>query len=180
MAWTRKKGKYSRPRKLHDKVRVEEENELVKKYGLKNKREIWKADAAVARIRRQAKQLITASLEQQEVLFNKLRRMGFKIERIDDVLSLNKEDYLKRRLQSILIGKGIRPKEARQLIAHKHVSIKGERINIPSYIVKVDEEDEIKVDKSVKENAGKVKEEVEKIKAIGKEEKIDKEGGEND
>ena len=38
----RKQKKYSRPRKIYDKPRIEEENELIKKYGLKNKKEIWR------------------------------------------------------------------------------------------------------------------------------------------
>ena len=47
MTWLRKKKNYKKPRKLYDKVRIEDENILVNKYGLKNKREIWKAEAAV-------------------------------------------------------------------------------------------------------------------------------------
>jgi len=146
MAWTRKIRKFSRPRKLYDKLRIEEENELVKKYGLKNKREIWKADSAIERIRNQAKKLITAPTEEQEKLFNKLNKIGFRISKIADVLDLEKEDWLKRRLQSILIEKKLaKPKEARQLIAHKHVAINGKMVNIPSYIVKTDEENKIEI-----------------------------------
>jgi len=40
------------------KPRIEEENVLREKYGLKSKREIWKADAAIGRIRNRAKLLI--------------------------------------------------------------------------------------------------------------------------
>ena len=43
-----------------------------------------------------------------------------------------------------------KPKEARQLIAHKHVAINNRIINIPSYIVKSDEDDKIKVFKKQK------------------------------
>lgn len=150
MSWLRKKKKYSRPRKLYDKVRIEEENSLTKKYGLKNKREIWKADSAIGRIRSQAKSLITASREKQDVLLNKLNKIGFKVEKIADVLSLSKEDWLKRRLQTFLVEKNLaKPKEARQLIAHKHVFVDGKIVNIPSYIIKVEEENKIEVVKKV-------------------------------
>ena len=60
--------------------------------------------------------------------------------------NLHKEDWLKRRLQSLLIEKKLaKPKEARQLIAHKHVLIDGKFVNIPGYIVKSEEEDKIEV-----------------------------------
>ena len=41
----RKHKLYKRPRKLFDISRIKDEDELVKKYGLKNKKEIWKAKA---------------------------------------------------------------------------------------------------------------------------------------
>ena len=33
---------FARPKKAYEKTRITEENVLVEKYGLKNKREIWK------------------------------------------------------------------------------------------------------------------------------------------
>jgi len=146
MGWLKKHKKYSKPKKLHDAIRVEEENKLVERYGLKNKREIWKAESFVSRMRNRAKELITASTEKQQEFIVKLKKMGFKVEKIADILALTKEDWLKRRLQSVLIIKmGIKPKHARQLITHKHVAIDGKRINIPSYLVKVEEEDKIQL-----------------------------------
>ena len=155
MSWLRKSKKYSKPRKLYDKARIEEENVLVKKYGLKNKREIWKTDAAIGRIRNLAKKLITAEKEEQEKLLNKLNNMGLKVGKIADILALNKEDLLKRRLQSVMIIRKLaKPKEARQLIAHKHVLINNKIVNIPGYILKTDEEERIKVNKAVREKNG--------------------------
>ena len=146
MAWTRKKKKYSRPRKAYDIARIREENNLVEKYGLKNKKEIWKADASVSRIRNQAKNLITGEKEKLENFFNKLKELGFKAEKISDVLDLDKEDWLKRRLQSILTEKKLaKIKEARQLIVHKHVVIDGKIVNIPGYMVRMNEENKIEV-----------------------------------
>jgi len=165
----KKKKKYNRPRRLYDKRRIEEENELIKKYGLKNKREIWKADAEIERIRNQAKKLITASREEQEKLFKKLEKIGLKVGKIADVLGLGVEDWLKRRLQSILVSKKLaKPREARQLIVHKHVSVNGKIINIPSYIVKTDEENKIVITLKRK------KKEVEGLKKEGGIEKRDK------
>ena len=151
----RKKKKYSKPRKAYDIIRIKEENELVKKYGLKNKREIWKAEASISRIRRRGKSLITASIEKQQEFFNKLERIGFKTTKISEILDLKKEDWLKRRLQSILIQKNLAtPKGARQLITHKNVMIDGKIVDVPGYIVKVSEENKIKIIKLSVKNIG--------------------------
>lgn len=161
MTWMRKRKNYSKPRRLHDKIRTEEENELIKNYGLKNKTEIWKADAAIERLRNRAKELITASAEEQSKLFHKLSKKGLKVSKIADILALKKEDWLKRRLQSILTEKRLaKPKEARQLIIHKRVAIDGNIVNIPGYIVNVDEEEKIRVIKKEKKREEKVKIEI--------------------
>jgi len=115
----RKHKKYSRPRKMYDKTRIEEENRLLERYGLKSKKEIWKAESAVDKIRGQAKSLITSSKEEQDKLIGRLNKIGLKVEKIADILALEKEDWLKRRLQSIIVEKRLAKtgKEARQLIA---------------------------------------------------------------
>ena len=41
----RKHKTYSRPKRPFDKARIEEEAKIKEEFGLKNKREIWKADA---------------------------------------------------------------------------------------------------------------------------------------
>lgn len=164
MAWTRKHKRYSRPRKPFDKPRMEEENKIAEEFGLKNKREIWKADAAVSRLRRRAKKLITASAEKQEELFNKLRQMGLKVESIPDVLALDKKDWMQRRLQTVVMKKKLArtPNQARQMIVHKQVMINGNVVNQPSYIVAVEEEDKISIKeaKLKKKKDNKQKEEV--------------------
>jgi len=38
-------------------------------------------------------------------LFARLKKIGLEVNSIADVLSLNKEDYLKRRLQTIVVNK---------------------------------------------------------------------------
>jgi small subunit ribosomal protein S4 len=138
----RQHQKYERPRRPFDKQRIEEEDALVEKYGLKNKREIWKAEAAIARIRNQAKKLIVGTDEQKQAFIARLQKKGFKVEKIADVLSLDKEDWLKRRLQTMVHAKGLTTtaKQARQFIVHKHVSVGDRIVNIPSYQVAVDEE----------------------------------------
>jgi len=162
----RKHKSYSRPKRPFDKVRIEEEGELKKKFGLKNKREIWKAEAKIKSIRSKAKGLISAGKEDQEKFFNTLRKIGLKVNSIADILSLEKEDYLERRLQTLVFKKRLATtsKSARQLITHKKVSVNGKVVNIPSYIVPVELDSKISVHKKTKskskpeekvENAGK-------------------------
>ncbi len=159
----RKKKLYSKPRRPFDKQRIENENILVERYGLKNKREIWKADAAISRMRNLAKRLITAGEEKKKEFIKKLQKKGYKVNSIADVLSLNKEDLLKRRLQTMVYLKKLArcPKQARQFIVHRHISIGEQIINIPSYNVDLDEEDKIKLDLALKEK--KLKKTIEKI-----------------
>lgn len=141
----RKKNKYQWPRKLYDKARISDENKLVEEYGLKNKREIWKAEAKIKYFRDRAKFLITESMEEQEQFFSKLRGIGLSVKTIADVLALNKEDLLKRRLSTVVWKKGLTntARQARQLIVHKKVSVNGRAVNTPSYIVPTESEQSI-------------------------------------
>lgn len=141
----RKHKIYSRPKRPFDKVRITEEAKIKEEFGLKNKKEIWRSDSAVKTIRRRAKNLISAKPEVQEKLFERLRRIGLKVNTIADALSLDKRDYLNRRLQTVLVAKKVArtPKHARQLIVHKKVLIGGKAVNSPSYIVPKDLEDKI-------------------------------------
>lgn len=157
----RKHKIYSRPKRPFDKVRIEEEGEIIKEFGLKNKREIWKAEAKIKSIREKAKKLISAKTEEQEILFNKLKKIGLNVSSIPSVLSLDKKDYLKRRLQTIVVIKKIAstPKQARQLIVHKKILVNEKVVSIPSYIVPVDLENKITLkNKKVSKNKEKYEE----------------------
>ena len=157
----RKKRKFSRPRQLFDRERIDSENKISKKYGLKNKKEIWKASSQISKIRRQAKNLIPKSDEDKAIFFDKLNKMGFKVSDISDVLALTEEDFLDRRLQTVIVKKNLAntPRQARQLIVHKNVLVDGKVVNIPSFVVTRDLEDKLSL-KSKK----KVVKKVEKVK----------------
>jgi small subunit ribosomal protein S4 len=141
----RKHKRYSRPKRPFEKIRIEEEAEIRKEFGLKNKKEIWKAEAKVKSMREKAKKLISAKPEEQKALFNKLNKIGMNVNSISAILSLNKGDYLKRRLQTVLVTKklALSSKHARQLIVHKKVLVNNEVVNKPSYIVPVELENKI-------------------------------------
>jgi len=143
----RRRKKYSRPGKPFDKQRIEDENQLREKYGLKSKREIWKADTSIGKIRNLAKELITKSEEEKDAFVKRLQQKGYDVETLQDALALDKEDLLKRRLQTVLFSNGFvkTPKQARQLIAHKHVSVDDKIVNVPSYHVSLEEESLVKL-----------------------------------
>ena len=141
----RKQGKFRKPRKPFDKQRLEEEKVVVRDFGLKNKKEIRKAEAEIAKIRRRAKTLIPKSEEEKKVFFEKLGHLGFKIGDISDVLALTKENWLNRRLQTFVFKKGFANSinQARQLIVHKKVFVGENIVNIPSFIITKDLENKI-------------------------------------
>ena len=153
----RKHKIYSRPKRPFDKVRIEEEAKIRKEFGLKNKKEIWRADAKIRSIREKAKKLISGSQEEKNAFFQRLKKIGFKVNSITDVLSLDKRNYLRRRLQTVLVEKRMARtmKSARQLITHKKVLIGGNAVSIPSYIVTIELENKI----SLKPSKIKVKKE---------------------
>lgn len=172
----RKRKIFSIPRQLFDRARIDEENVLVKKYGLKNKREIWKAKSFISKFRRRAKSLISETPEEKRVFFDKLNKIGFDIFDISDVLALTEEDLFKRRLQTFLFRKKMARtiKEARQLIVHKNVLVNGKIVNIPSFVVTKDLENKITVKKKI--DGGKKKEKNEEETKIDEQKSEEKDG----
>ena len=159
----RKRKLFNRPKKLYDRARIDEEDVLVKRYGLKNKREIWKAKTAVSKLRRRAKGLIGKDAEEQQSFFDKSNKKGFVVRNISDVLALTEENLFERRLQTILFKKGMANtmKQARQLIVHKNVLVDGKVVNIPSFVVTRELENKIMVrERKIYPEGDKIKEKV--------------------
>jgi small subunit ribosomal protein S4 len=146
-------NKYRRPRNPWRADQLTQELYLVGNYGLRNKRELWRAQTELSNIRKQARTLLAASQEVREreesKLLKSLYRKGLVRDdaTLDDILSLTIEDFLSRRLQSMVFKKGFAksPLHARQLIVHGHVLIGDRVVRIPSYMVSREEEDKIKV-----------------------------------
>jgi small subunit ribosomal protein S4 len=146
--------KYETPAHPWQAERINHENELIKKYGLKNKREIWRAQALLRSFRNQVRGLFAklalkdkqAEKESQQ-LVNRLVTLGILQPNasLDDVLTLDIESILTRRLETIIYMKGLArtPKQARQLIVHGHIAVRNQKITIPSYMVRKDEENAI-------------------------------------
>lgn len=146
---------YDTPKHPWEAGRMEEERKLLAKYGLKNKRELWKAQSILRGFRGQARELaarLRAGEEQAKLetdgLLGRLTRLGILrvgSPTIDDVLALRTEDILHRRLEWIVFTKGLAPtpKGARQLIVHGHLSIGDHKVTRPGYLVPAAEEVQI-------------------------------------
>ena len=130
-----------------------EELKTLGTFGLKTKRELWKAHTELSRIRHQARSLLALGQEIREekepILMKSLRRIGLVGESstLDDVLNLHVEELLGRRLQTIVMKKlGFKtPYQARQAVIHGHIMIGDRIVNVPSYTVTVNEEKDIKL-----------------------------------
>ena len=135
---------YDTPSHPWQKVRIEEESGLIHQYGLKNKREIWRANTKVREMRRQARKLTANSSDEQaqkekNLLLAKLNRLGMLEQNsgLEDVLTMTPESVLDRRLQTQVYLQGLSStvKQARQLIVHGHISIDGAVARVPGILV---------------------------------------------
>src|SRR3989338_3457108 len=157
------KKKYERPKKPYDKERIERERKVLNDFGLRRKKEIWRAEGIVRDFRRRARELQAKSNEAQEkLLLDRLNRLGVQCKRLDDVLQINLDEILSRRLQTIIFKKGLANsmRHSRQLIVNGHVTVNEKKVFWPSYIVEKDLEEKISLTpqmsaKAVKEEAKK-------------------------
>ncbi|MEM4699482.1 MAG: 30S ribosomal protein S4 [Candidatus Nezhaarchaeales archaeon] len=138
--------KWRGPRHPWRKEVLQKELEILGRYGLRNKRELWRAEYVVGRMRLQARRLLAAASEEgRRALIERLVRLGLLQPgaTLDDVLSLDVTDLLERRLQTLVYRKGLAKTihQARQLIVHGHIAIGDQVVSCPGYIVRRDEED---------------------------------------
>jgi small subunit ribosomal protein S4 len=144
--------KYERPSHPWQKERIEKDATLIKKYGLTNRKEIWKSETILRNISSQARTLLAkagdvqAEKEKKQLLQRMTNLSLLPLNaNLDDILALNVENILSRRLQTLVYLHGLAstPKQARQLIIHGHISIKEKTVRVPSYMVPKTEEDAI-------------------------------------
>jgi small subunit ribosomal protein S4 len=131
------------PKKVWDAKRIEEEQKYIEDYGLRNMRELWRAQTIMRKIRREARSLLsvadTASQTRSKQLLGRVN--SFLIPKsdvtLDDVLALGMRDILERRLQTIVVRKGMCRTfaQSRQLVTHGHVSVEGRKCTSPSQLV---------------------------------------------
>jgi small subunit ribosomal protein S4 len=158
----KQRKKYERPLKPYDKGRIESEKKLLLNYGLRRKKEIWRAESITRNFRRQARDLAAKKdKDQEKILLNKLVKLGLleKSATLDDVLTLTVENILERRLQTLVYKRGLANtlRQSRQRIVHGHVALNKRRVTWPSTLVEKENEEKISfyVKSKIKVKVGK-------------------------
>ncbi|MCC7577196.1 MAG: 30S ribosomal protein S4 [Methanomethylovorans sp.] len=150
----KKRKSYDTPKHPWQAARMAEEVELIKTYGLRNKRELWKAQSDLRRFRADARRLLAESgeteqmtghfkLEAEQILERLTSYSILKADsNIDDILGLQTSALLERRLQTQVhrLGLARTPKQARQFITHGHIAINGQKVTVPGMMVTKEQE----------------------------------------
>lgn len=147
----KQRKKYDTPRFPWRTDIMQEELKLLGQYGLRNKHELWRHETILSTFRGTARSLIGQTPDErkkmEDELLIRLKKLGVLAETavLDDVLDLTVEDILERRLETIVLRKGLAKtvQQARQLITHGHITIGGQRVRIPGYLVTKPEESQI-------------------------------------
>ena len=142
---------WQKPKRPLNYSLLEDELKTLGTFGLKTKRELWKTQTELSRVRLQARSLLALRQDERErkepILMQSLSKIGLVNEdsTLDDVLNLQVTDLLSRRLQTVAQRKLYfkTPYQARQAIVHGHIMIGDGVVTIPSYVVKIEEEAKI-------------------------------------
>lgn len=124
------------------------------RYGLRNKREIWRVNYTLAKIRKAARHLLTLEEKDPRRLFEgnaiirRLIRIGVLDKtknKLDYVLGLKVEDFMERRLQTMVYKLGLAKSihHARVLIRQRHIRVGKQLVDVPSFMVRLDSEKHI-------------------------------------
>merc|ERR1712121_612813 len=116
------------------------ELKIIGEYGLKNKREVWRVKYTLAKVRKQARDLLTLEekntrrLFEGNALLRRLVRIGVLDEskmKLDYILGLKIEDFLERRLQTQVFKLGLSKSihHSRVLIRQRHIRVRKQLVN---------------------------------------------------
>lgn len=138
--------KYETPSKMWNSARIKREHELKERYGLRNLRELWLLNSELRRIKQNVRSVLSGKSSEATGKDIIARLSRYNIVRNDatpdDLLVVDVEALLDRRLQTIVLKKGLArtSRQARQLIAHGLISINGRRVTSPGHLVLASEE----------------------------------------
>ncbi|KAK7796821.1 hypothetical protein U0070_005263 [Myodes glareolus] len=127
-----------------EKSRLNQELKLIGEYGLRKKREIHKT----AREQLTLDEKDPRRLFEGNALLRRLVRIGVLDEgkmKLDYILGLKIEDFLERRLQTQVFKLGLAKSihHARVLICQRHIRVRKQVVNVPSFIVRLDSQKHI-------------------------------------
>ena len=161
----RKRKIARKPRNPWEKSRIIKELQLVGRFGLRNKRELWTVLAIARKDKEQARRLLITINKEEFVtegraLLNRLFRLGL-VSGVDfndeedisrclkEVLNLEVSDYLDRRLQSLVLKAGLARNitHARALITQGQITLDGRVSDKPGMFVRSENEGFIEINK---------------------------------
>lgn len=142
------------PRRAFERERLDRELKLCGEYGLRCKREIWRVNLTLSKMRRTARLLLTLPENhprrqlEGEALLRRCHYFGIldtEKDKLDYVLSLTVPDILERRLQTVVFKSGLAKSvhHARVLIRQRHIAVGKQIVTIPSFIVRTNQEGHI-------------------------------------
>ena len=123
---------FKRPCPPYEKEHLDSELKLVGEYGLRCKRELWRVQYALSLTRNAARELLTLDeknpkrIFEGEALLRRMNHYGLLDEtqnKLDYVLALTVENFLERRLQTLVFKSGMAKSihHARVLIRQRHI-----------------------------------------------------------
>eukprot|EP01070_Trichotokara_eunicae_P004408 Trichotokara_eunicae@DN3943_c0_g1_i1.p1 len=143
-----------KPRRPFEKERLDSEMKLIGEYGLKNKKEVWRVQLTLSKIRSAARHLLTLDEKDDQRIFRgrallrRMMRFGLLDEaqnKLDYVLGLTPAKLLERRLQTRVFKSNLAKSihHARCLIIQRHIRVGSQIVNNPSFMVRVESEPHI-------------------------------------